>query len=230
MGERLELVLSRIFRYMLFVSSYLPLFVILFLLNIDNLFLCLVLITIMVITLTTLKLYLDHPLKVQPNQKIILNKISNKGSEALNYVVTYIIPFISFNSNIFGGKQGLNLPTLIAFIILFLVIGSLYMYNNLYHINPTLTLFYDIHTAKKENGKNTIIISTKGSVIPLYTTIFMRNVSPGVVLHTKDTKNKLSYTKIILFFLLLVIFLLIWNVKFQGFLKFIVFFLQGVLT
>lgn len=215
MRGKLEFVFSRIFRYMLFVSSYLPLFVILFLMNIESLLLSLILTTLMILTLLTLKWYIDYPLKIQPNKRVVLSEISNKGSEALNYLVTYIIPFISFNSNIFEGKQGLNLPTLIAFIILFLVMGNLYMYNNLYHINPILTLFYDIHTANEKNGRGIIVISEKGNVIPLNTTIFMRSLSPGVVLHTEGKKNKLSYLKIVLFLLLLLLFLVIWNAEFQ---------------
>jgi len=215
MRGKLEFISSRIFRYMLFVSSYLPLFAIIFLMNIENLYLSFILIAVMMTTLLTLKLYLDHPLGAKPNKKVVVTSISNNGNEALNYIVTYIVPFISFNGDVFQSEQGLSMPILIAFIILFLVIGNLYMSNNLYYINPILTLFYDIHIATEVTGKDTIIISNKSSDIPLKTSIYMRSVSPKVLLYTKDTKNKLTYNKMILFLILLIVFLYLWNFQFQ---------------
>lgn len=200
---------------MLFVSSYLPLLVILFLMNIQNLYLSSVLGGVMLITLLTLKWYLDIPLKVDPNKRVIIKETNGKSSESLNYIVTYIIPFISFNSSIFSSEDGVVVPTLLAFIILFLVIGSLYMYNNLYYINPVLSLFYDIHTSKKENGESIILISEKEKPIPINKSIFTREVSPGVILYAENSNNRLSYTKIIFFVLFLLIFLIIWNEEFQ---------------
>lgn len=215
MEQQIEILLKNIFRYMLFVSSYLPLLIILFLMNIENLYLSSVLGGVMVITLLTLKWYLDEPLKVDPNNRVIIKETNGKSSEALNYIVTYIIPFISFNSSIFSGKDGVIVPTLLAFIILFMVIGSLYMYNNLYYINPVLSLFYDIHTSKKENGENIILISEKERPIPINKTIFTSEVSPGVALYVESSTNRLSYTKIFFFILFLLIFLMIWNEEFQ---------------
>jgi hypothetical protein len=217
MGDRLEFIINRVFRYMLFLSSYLPLFIILFLMNITNLILCITILALMTITILTLKWYLDKPLKTSPNYPINLERINNRSSEALNYIVTYIVPFISFNSNIFDGKGDLNIPTVFAFLLLFLVIGNLYMNNNLYYINPTLSLLYDINVAKDINGRSLIIVSEKGKDVPLNSTIFTNKLSPGAVMYVEKSKNTLSYKKLIMFLTSLLLLLALWNKEFNGY-------------
>jgi hypothetical protein len=207
---------------MLFLSSYLPLFIILFLMNINNLILCLIIWVIMTVTFLTLKWYLDKPLKASPNLPINIEEVSNRSSEALNYIVTYIIPFISFNSNIFNSEGDLNIPTIFAFLVLFLVIGSLYMHNNLYHINPILSLFYEINVAKGANGKNLIIISDKGKDVTLNSTIFARNLSPGAVMLVENPINVLSYKKLVMFLASFLVFLALWNEEFKGYIFWII--------
>ncbi|QUF65357.1 hypothetical protein [Bacillus atrophaeus] len=218
MGAKVEFMINRVFSYMLFLSSYLPLFIILFLMNINNLLLCLFIWLIMIVTLLTLKMYLDKPLKANPNFPIKLDKVNSKGSEALNYIVTYIIPFISFNSNITNSEGDFNIPTIFAFLVLFLVIGYLYMHNNLYHINPVLSLFYDINIAHGDNGKNLIVVSEKRKDVPLNTTIYTRVLSPGTVMFVDDSKSRLSYKKVVIFLRSFLVFLALWNEGMNGYL------------
>ncbi len=218
MGDKVEFMINRVFRYMLFLSSYLPLFIILFLMNINNLVLCLFIWLIMSITLLTLKLFLEKPLKASPNFPIKLVMINSKGSEALNYIVTYIIPFISFNSNITNSDGDFNIPTIFAFLVLFLVIGYLYMHNNLYHINPILSLFYDINIAQCENGENLIVVSEKGKDVPLNSTIYTRNLSPGAVMFVDDSKSRISYKKVVIFLGSFLVFLALWNEQMNDYL------------
>ncbi|WLR41843.1 hypothetical protein LC087_13465 [Bacillus carboniphilus] len=218
MGDKVEFVINRVFRYMLFLSSYLPLFIILFLMNINNLLLCLFIWMIITVTILTLKMYLDKPLKATPNFPIKLDMVYSKGSEALNYIVTYIIPFISFNSNITNSDGDFNIPTIFAFLVLFLVIGYLYMHNNLYHINPVLSLFYDINIAHGENGENLIVVSEKRKDVPLKTTIYTRILSPGAVMFVDDSRSRLSFKKVVIFLGSFLVFLALWNKEMNGYL------------
>ncbi|MBL3647443.1 hypothetical protein [Bacillus sp. RHFS10] len=230
MGDKVEFMINRVFRYMLFLSSYLPLFIILFLMNINNLLLCLFIWLIVTVTLLTLKMYLDKPLKATPNFPIKLDKVNSKGSEALNYIVTYIIPFISFNSNITNSDGDFNIPTIFAFLVLFLVIGYLYMHNNLYHINPILSLFYDINIVKDENGENLIVVSEKGKDVPLNSTIYTRNLSPSAVMFVDDSKSRLSYKKVVIFLGSFWGFLALWNEKMNGYLLKIIEFINTIIN
>lgn len=230
MGDKVEFMINRVFRYMLFLSSYLPLFIILFLMNINNLLLCLFIWLTMTVTLLTLKMYLDKPLKASPNFPIKLDKVNSKGSEALNYIVTYIIPFISFNSNITNSDGDFNIPTIFAFLVLFLVIGYLYMHNNLYHINPVLSLFYDINIAQGENGENLIVVSEKRKDVPLNSTIYTRNLSPGAVMFVDDSKCELSYKKVVIFLGCFLVFLALWNEEMNGYLLKIIEFTNTIIN
>ncbi|WP_188455468.1 hypothetical protein [Virgibacillus oceani] len=183
----------------------------------------------MAITILTLKWYLDNPLKASPNIPVKLERINNRSSEALNYIVTYIIPFISFNSNIFNSEGDLNIPTIFAFLVLFLVIGNLYMHNNLYHINPVLSLFYDINVAKGTKGESLIIVSDKGKDVPLNSTVFMRKLSPGALMYVMKPQNVLSYRKLVIFLTSFLVLLALWNEEFNGYvLKIITFILSFI--
>jgi hypothetical protein len=57
--------------------------------------------------------------------------ISSKTSESLNYIVTYIIPFLDFKPA----------EDLLSLIILLAVIGVLYVNSNLLYTNPMLSFF-----------------------------------------------------------------------------------------
>ena len=207
---------QKIFRFLLFLSSYIPLFIILLLKNINNLSLSLILILISVAPLFVIRRYISVPLKREANEPINVSRISYKGSEVLNYIVSYIIPFISFNSDIIT-KEGINVPNLLVFVILLLVICSLYMSSNLYYINPILTLFYDVHSAENASGDILVLITEKTTTIPTNQNILSRKISANVYLYTEKRKCNITIYKIIIFLLILISGLWFWNHDLQQF-------------
>lgn len=206
----IEKKVQMLFRFLLFVSSYIPLFIILFIKNINDIKLASIFMIISILPLIVLKMYIGIPLKAEPNKEIKIQEITYKGSEVLNYIVGYIIPFISFNSDVIT-KDGISTPDLVAYLILFLVICNLYMSSNLYYVNPVLNLFYDINSVETEDEKNIIIISKKNSHIPKNKIIVLRRVSPKVFLFTDEKKNKITTGSIIVIFIILVFVLVLWN-------------------
>jgi hypothetical protein len=202
--------INNVFRFLLFLSSYIPLFIILLLKNINNFSLSLILILISVSPLFVIRRYISVPLKREANDTINISRVSYKGSEVLNYIVSYIIPFISFNSDIMT-NSGVDVPNLLVFVILLLVICSLYMSSNLYYINPILTLFYDIHSAENEDGDIIVLITGKKTTIPKNQNILSRKISTGVYLYTEKRKCNITIIKIIIFLFILIFALWFWN-------------------
>lgn len=85
-----------------------------------------------------------------------ITKIKNSGVEYLSYLATYIIPFMGVKFDSWNNT--------IATIFLFLVIGFIYTKTNLLYANPTLALFgYYINLATFEDGEEITIIS-KGKI------------------------------------------------------------------
>ena len=198
------------FRFLLFLSSYTPLFIILLLKNVNNIWISLILISISIIPLFVIRRYISIPLRREANDIINISKVSGKGSEVLNYVVCYIIPFISFNSDIIT-NDGISIPNLLVFIMLLLVICNLYMSSNLYYINPILTLFYDIHSVESSGGDILILITEKNTIIPKNKNIFSREISKDIYLYTEKRKSNLTMLKIIVLLTILILGLWYWN-------------------
>jgi hypothetical protein len=83
-----------------------------------------------------------------------IESISSKASDSLQYILTYIIPFLSFQPS----------TDLVPLIILLVVIGVLYVSSNLLYVNPMLSLFgygvYDV-TLKIHGERQSRIILTR---------------------------------------------------------------------
>lgn len=207
--NNISLLVHGLFRFLLFVSAYIPLFVILLLKNIESMQLSFILIAITVGSLMVIKRYINVPLKHEANDKINVSKITHKGSEVLNYIACYIIPFISFNTDI-NTAQGISIPNLLATIILFLVICNLYMASNLYYINPVITIFYDIYNVESNEEHILTLITDKKEIIPKNKDILCRKISPGIYLYTNNSRTcKITILKILLFLILLIL-VVIW--------------------
>lgn len=174
----------------------------------------LVLIAISIIPLFVIRRYISIPLRHEANDIINISKISGKGSEVLNYIVCYIVPFISFNSDIMT-KDGISIPNLLILLMLLFVICNLYMSSNLYYINPILNLFYDIHSVESSSGDILILITEKNAVIPKNQSVFSRRISKDIYLYTQKRKSNLTIFKIILLLILLIVGLLYWNQDLQ---------------
>lgn len=215
--QRFEEYMQLLFRFLLCISAYIPLFIILVLKNINNLGICIVLITVFIyIPILVVRMYISHPLEGEAHTPIVIKNINRKESEILNYISGYIISLISFNSDIFT-KQGVDIPNLLGLSLLFLVICSLYMKARMYDVNPVLSLFYDILDVTDENGENITLLVERKLDVPKDRIVLVRMISPGIYLHTNVRKNKITKFKITLLILTLVVFLFIWNQEFKNF-------------
>lgn len=213
--QRFEEYMQLLFRFLLCISAYIPLFIILVLKNINNLGVCIVLITAFIfIPILVVRMYISHPLGREANTPIVIKNINRKESEILNYISGYIISLISFNSDIFT-KKGVDIPNLLGLSLLFLVICSLYMKARMYDVNPVLSLFYNILDVTDENGENITLLVERKLDVPKDRTVLVRMISPGIYLHTNVRKNKITKLKITLLILTLVAFLFIWNQEFK---------------
>ncbi|WP_017416452.1 hypothetical protein [Clostridium tunisiense] len=225
--ETIDRALQFMFRFLLFLSSYIPLFIIIFLKNVSDFWISIVIIGLLIfLPLLVIRKYISNPLKHDANNLIIIRNLNKKDSEILNYISAYIIPLIAFNSDVIT-KDGISLPNLLGVLVLFAVICNLYMRAEMYYVNPILNIFYDIYSATTDKGENSIVFIDKGTSVPLGKSIMTRRISPGAYLITQNRKNKISYFKIVVFFAVLLVLFYLWNCKFQQNIKGII---QAILT
>lgn len=103
--------------------------------------------------------YLDFKFQMKgtPELSFKITEIENIDYEHLTFLTTYIIPLVCF--------QFENLRYIIVFIIILVVIGSIYIRTDLYYANPTLAILkFRIYKVSGEfrNGEkrqNRILIS-----------------------------------------------------------------------
>lgn len=178
-------------QFVLFATSYLPLFVLIILkqisenysyfhwggLNFNAIILCIqkfgLSITLLLISLIGIvgcKLLFENLERLSPNgENVTICKIDNKNSESIGYIATYIVPFL-FQS--FNGWYELA-----ALSFLLIIIYRIYINSNLILINPTLSFKYSLFEIEymQQNGKqkNGLIITKNGyleedSIIKIY--------------------------------------------------------------
>lgn len=167
-------------QFVLFATSYIPLFVLIafkqisenipFLtwggLNIDSIIICvqkfglsILSIAISIIGFIGYKWTFQNLEKVSPNgDNVTIVRIDNKNSESIGYIATYIVPFL-FQS--FDGWY-----ELFALFFLMVIIYRIYINSNLILINPVLSFKYSLFEIeyKQQNGKiknGLIIIKNK---------------------------------------------------------------------
>lgn len=207
--------LQFIFRFLLFISSYIPLFIIIFLKNIKDFWISAVIVVFFILLpLLVIRKYISNPLKYAANIPVAINGVNKKDSEILNYISAYIIPLIAFNSDVIT-KEGINGPNLLGVVVLFSVICNLYMRAEMYYVNPILNIFYDVYSATSDRKENIILFIDKGTAVPEGRTTMARRISPGAFLITQSKKNKISVIKILLFIIVLLIIFYSWNYKLQ---------------
>ncbi len=89
-----------------------------------------------------------------------VTNVKNKNSESINYIATYIIPFAFQNFN--------SWLELVSTILIIYVIYRIYINSNLLLINPTLSFWfgiYDIEYSESDKTKNGIIITKEKYLI-----------------------------------------------------------------
>lgn len=75
--------------------------------------------------------YFEQASTIAP-QFITAHSVRPHGSEAMSYIVTYIIPFLEIDLT--------STAQQLSFLLLFIVIGIVYVNSNLIYINPILTV------------------------------------------------------------------------------------------
>ncbi len=88
-----------------------------------------------------------------PHQAIV-TKITLKNGDVLNYIATYLIPFVSFKTD--------KLNDLLSFIILMIILTIVYINASIYFINPFLILMG--YSIVEINDK--YITICKGNLVP----------------------------------------------------------------
>jgi hypothetical protein len=89
--------------------------------------------------------------------RIVVEKIRGKDTEAMSYIVTYLIPFLDIKID--------EPSNVISLTILFFVVGLIYVHSNLIYINPTLNILkYHLFEVECQNGKTMALLSKRGFV------------------------------------------------------------------
>ncbi|GEM_PF-3268343 len=180
--RKLTLITSGLFKIFLFLSSYIPLFIILLLQYHENKFILFITIFIIILPILTLYKYIRNALDEETNNTIVIDKVYRKGSDSMNYIAGYIIPFLSLNSDIINNNK-INTVNLLSIFILFFVLGNIYISNHLYYINPVLNLLYNIDEIEDNNGDIIFLISSKEYNIKPGNIISVRNLSENIYLY-----------------------------------------------
>lgn len=141
-------------RFLLFLSSYSPLLLILAIRDsFKNRTVAIVLVVLAIASVIALFGYLRLTATYEP-VSVKLSSISSKDSDAIGYIVSYLIPFLDVQ---FAEPQNA-----VALGVLFLVIGVLYVNSNMIYTNPILNLFrYHIFEVEVGDGKKTALITRR---------------------------------------------------------------------
>lgn len=138
-------------RFILFLSSYTPLFIIYVVLFWQQKWIVLILVTISAISITGLIIYLQIMYR-RSEVQITPSDVRSGDAESMSYVVTYIFPFLSL------GLDQVN--ELVALIIFFVVIAILYINGSMIHINPVLSLSgFRLYELTLSSGSTHVLIS-----------------------------------------------------------------------
>lgn len=104
-------------------------------------------------------IYLSYTFNIKTkkimSKAFYINKIENKTNEVINYLIVYLFPFMSID---------ISKPNhIVSFVILFFLIGIIYVNTNMIYINPILTyiLKYNIYNVTSSDGSSKILLSKK---------------------------------------------------------------------
>jgi len=147
----------------LFLSSYLPLFLILAIKNWFDYRMVLILIVVSMYSLIWVAIIYNSKKGTSESYRVI--KAKDKSQESLNYIIPYIISFIGFDLNKWQDWG--------AFGILLLMLFVVYLNSELLYMNPMLAFFhYRIYRVKvckpvigcKDTVSEIILISKKDRI------------------------------------------------------------------
>lgn len=163
-----------IIKIILFISAYTPLFLIFILRYLEvQMILFWVLICILIF-LNSIWFLLFKLTKKWTSKTFTVKNSVNRTSDALNYIIAYIIAFLGF--------QFEKWQDWIALIILLFIIFFIYINSNLIFINPILNIFgYKIQDVETSLGEHIILITKKNKLEP-DTEIQVKDFSENVFL------------------------------------------------
>ena len=142
-------------RILLFLSSFLPLFIIFFMLYMKkNIIIATVALTLGVVGFIGLWIWLQIAQGMNPLQ-VTVTDVKRTDSEVMSYIVSYIIPFMA---TAFSDNTNESL----ALLVFFLMIAVIYVNSSLIHVNPILNLMgYRLYEITTESGSTFSLLTKK---------------------------------------------------------------------
>lgn len=143
----------------LFISAYIPLFLIMSIIvfNTDNI--TLIFIGILTVICCFVIGILNHSLKrlnrLKDGQYTEVKITETRNNDYVVFIMTYLVPFFGIN---------INLNTILAMFILFLIIGYIYINTSLFTINPTLMLIWKYNLYQGIIKEKNVFILTKNKL------------------------------------------------------------------
>ncbi len=138
-------------KLILFLSSYTFLFIILMIQNYTNLNLLYFLGALIIISNLILWIVIRR-CKSLADTFIKIKNLENSNSLNTAYLVTYIIPFLNINFS--------KITDLISLLLLFVIVGFLYIKSDMIYVNPMLNIFhFNLLKAEDEDGNSLILIT-----------------------------------------------------------------------
>jgi len=164
----------------LFLSSYLPLFLILMIKNWPNLITIGIFVFVVVYSSVWIAVIWSSERGTAEYYKVL--KAEDKTKESLNYLVPYIISFIGFDLSKWQDWSALGILLLILFVVSF--------NSDLLYINPLLSIFkyrvYSIEVCKPalgcEETKAEILLITKKDSIKKSINLLVKDIDKNVYL------------------------------------------------
>src|SRR5262249_37291770 len=116
----------------------------------------LVLVLLALVSLLVLSGYIHIVSSLAPHS-ITVKSATSKDGDAMSYIVTYIFPFLDAPLN--------DLPKATSLVLLFFVLGILYVNSNLIYTNPILNLCgYHIFQIETTDGKIGALITRRSYI------------------------------------------------------------------
>ncbi|MEM3504431.1 MAG: hypothetical protein QXS81_05085 [Candidatus Micrarchaeaceae archaeon] len=137
-------------KFLLFLSSYIPLFVVLAILHYTNALFVIGMAVIIIATLGILGLLFTRSNRIGNYHHAKITDFENINDMSLEYIIAYIFPLLFLNYT--------DWSVFLALLVIFLTIGYIYIRSDLIYMNPILSLFgYNIYKAQTNEGGIVII-------------------------------------------------------------------------
>jgi len=150
--EKMTDILRNQIKVILFLSSYTFLFIILMIQNYTNLKLLYFLGGLIVVSNLILGIVIKR-CKSLADSFVKIKSLENRNSLNTAYLVTYIIPFLNINFS--------EITDSISLLLLFVIVGFLYIKSDMVYVNPMLNLFHFNLLKVEDKENNSLILITK---------------------------------------------------------------------